>query len=280
MTVLLASPYSLTAGTEIVAQAEAHNVYGYGPVSASSSGGILASTTPDQMAVPTMNNSTTTSSSLVVDWTALATNEAGYSDATSYNLYWDAGSSGASFVSLVGESSDSTATSYTVSTGITEGNDYQFKVRAKNVHGYGDFSSVVTLVPSSVPDAPSTPTTSYDSNGDVKVTWVAPGSNGEDISAYYIVFADESETDYRTHADCDAWADSTFVTTLTCTVPMNELTAAPYSIPREDLISVKVQAFNSRGWGPRSVVNTSGATAKTKPTQMATPSRGADTTTA
>jgi hypothetical protein len=60
---------------------------------------------------------------------------------------------------------------------------------------------------------------------------------------------------------------------------MNTLTAAPYSIPRGDLISVKVQAFNSRGWGALSAVNTVGATAKTIPAQMAAPTRGTDTTT-
>lgn len=280
MTVLLASPYSLAPGIEIVAQVEAHNAFGYSDESSPSTGGILASTTPDQMAIPVMNNSTTTATSLVVDWSSLATSAAGYSDATSYNLYWDAGTDGASFVSLVGESSDSLTTSFTVSSGITEGEDYQFKVRAKNVHGWGDFSSVATLVPSSVPDAPSTVTTTYDSNGDVKVTWIAPDNNGDTITAYYIVFADESETTYTPHADCDAWADSSFVSALTCTVPMTELTVAPYSIPREDLISVKVQAFNSRGWGARSAVNTSGATAKTVPSQMSAPTRGADTTTA
>lgn len=279
MTVLLASPYSLAAGTEIVAQVEAHNAYGYSSASPSSSSGILVSTTPNAMSTPTMNNSTTTATSLVVDWTSLAVSAAGYSAATSYNLYWDAGTSGASFVSLVGESSDSLATSLTVTTGVSEGGSYQFKVRAKNIHGYGSFSSVATLVASSKPDAPSTVTTAYDSNGDVVVTWVAPDDNGSDITAYYVVFADEAETTYTPHTSCDAWADSTFVTTLTCTVSMNSLTAAPYSIPREDLISVKVQAYNSRGWGARSTVNTSGATAKTIPAQMTAPTRGTDTTT-
>lgn len=62
MTTLIASPYSLAVGTEIVAQVEAHNAFGYGPESAASSGGIVVSTTPDQMDPPTMNNSTSTSS--------------------------------------------------------------------------------------------------------------------------------------------------------------------------------------------------------------------------
>jgi large repetitive protein len=128
----------------------------------------------------------------VVDWTSLAVSAAGYSVATSYNLYWDAGSSGASFVSLVGETSDSLATTFTVTTGVTEGGSYQFKVRAKNIHGFGSFSSVATIVASSVPDTPSTVTTAYDSNGDVVVTWTAPDNNGAAITAYYVVFADEA----------------------------------------------------------------------------------------
>ncbi len=70
---------------------------------------------------------------------------AGNSDILSYSLYWDNGS-GTSNIELT----DSLVTSYTVS-GLTGGATYLFKVRARNVYGYGTFSSELTFVPSDVP---------------------------------------------------------------------------------------------------------------------------------
>lgn len=266
MTVLLASPYSLPAGNTIIAQVEAHNAYGYSTTGAANSVGITASTTPDAMNLPTMNNSTTTTSSIVLDWIAQTTAEGGYATVTSYNLYWDSGTSGATWTSLVGEAIVSTATTYTVSTGITSGSDYQFKLKSKNVHGWGDYSSVTTVTASSVPGTPSAaPATSLDSNGDVVVTFTAPDANGEDITSYWIVFDDASEDGYAMDDECDGWENGTILSGLTCTVAMNTLTAAPHSIPLSDLVHVKYQAYNSRGWGPLSNANTSGSTAKTIP---------------
>jgi len=226
-----------------------------------------------------MNNSTSTTSSLVIEWTALLTSEAGYADASSYNLYWDAGTAGASYVSLVGETSASLLTTYTVSTLVTEGNDYLFKVRAKNVHGWGDFSTVATVTASSVPGTPSAASTAFDSNGDIVVTFSAPTFNGQDISAYLIWFADEAETTYLNAVGCDGWSDTTILSGLTCTVAMSTLTGATHLIAQGDIVKVQVQAYNVRGWGALSTANISGATAKTVPTQMVLPTRGSGTST-
>lgn len=56
------------------------------------------------MVAPT-RDTTTTSKKIVVDWVALTSINNGGSDVTSYNLYWDAGSSGVSWFSLIGETS-------------------------------------------------------------------------------------------------------------------------------------------------------------------------------
>jgi len=189
MTVLTASPYSLPPGTLVVARVEAFNVLGYSAIGAENSSGISVSTSPDQMAPALMNNITSSFNSLVMEWSALGTSAAGYADATSYNLYWDSGSTGSSFTSLLGEVTNSLLTAFTVSTGVSVGADYQFKVRAKNVHGFGDFSTIETVTASSVPGTPVAPTTSYDANGDIKVTFSAPSSNGETITAYLVWFA-------------------------------------------------------------------------------------------
>jgi len=88
------------------------------------------------MAIPTMD-ATTTNTQIVVDWSALTTAESGYSDAISYNLYWDSGSDGLSYTSLVGELSLSTSVTYTISTGITEGEDNFVLTEAEIDVGYG-----------------------------------------------------------------------------------------------------------------------------------------------
>lgn len=57
------------------------------------------------------------SSQVSVQWSALIAPNNGGSSITSYNLYWDQGTS--TWASLVGESSGYTGTTYSVGVGIT-----------------------------------------------------------------------------------------------------------------------------------------------------------------
>jgi len=66
-------------------------------------------------------------------------------------LQWDEGSLGVSWADLAGFSTASTASTFTVTTGITSGSDYQFRVRAKNIHGWGEFSSILTIQAAGTP---------------------------------------------------------------------------------------------------------------------------------
>jgi len=72
-----------------------------------------------------------TDTTITVQWTALTGTQTGNSPILSYNLYWD-NSSG----TAVYELTDSFVTTFTV-TGLTGGQNYIFKVRARNVYGYG-----------------------------------------------------------------------------------------------------------------------------------------------
>jgi Fibronectin type III domain len=81
------------------------------------------------MATPTKDSSSS-STQLVVDWTALTSPDNGDSTITSYNLKWDAGTSGVTWTTLIGYSPSSTALTYSVTSGLTVGSSYQFKVRA------------------------------------------------------------------------------------------------------------------------------------------------------
>ena len=83
------------------------------------------------------------------------------------------------------EVTDTLVTSFTI-TGLTQGSNYKFTVRARNIYGYGAFSPEVTIVPSSVPDTMSAPTTAVDlTYTNIDITWSPPTTNGGDtITAY------------------------------------------------------------------------------------------------
>ena len=76
------------------------------------------------MALPTRDISTT-NRQVVVDWALLSGNQAGMSPITSYNLWWDEGSNGEFWYSLIGINEPIIAqTSFTVTNGILQGQDY------------------------------------------------------------------------------------------------------------------------------------------------------------
>jgi hypothetical protein len=83
----------------------------------------------------------------VLGWNLLTTAlETGGSSILSYHIQWDYG--GSTYVDLVGYSSTHTTNSYTVTTGIIGGSTYKFKIRALNFWGWGDYSSIVSIVAS------------------------------------------------------------------------------------------------------------------------------------
>lgn len=75
--------------------------------------------------------------------------------------------------------------------------------------------------------------------------------------------------------DCDG-TSSTIISSLSCSVDMNDLTSAPWSYTVDTLIVVRISAYNTYGWGLTSTPNTSGATARTVPSQMSAPTKGSD----
>jgi hypothetical protein len=66
--------------------------------------------------------------------------------------------------------------------------------------------------------------------------------------------------------NCDG-KNADVVSSLQCTVPMSALRTLT-SLPRDSLIRVKVRAFNIKGTGSFSEVNTEGATIETEPTNL------------
>lgn len=68
---------------------------------------------------------------------------------------------------------------------LTGGVTYKFRVRARNIHGWGLWSDVVTEIASGLPETP-VPVTVHIINLDVKIAWTAPNANFATITAYEI----------------------------------------------------------------------------------------------
>lgn len=151
------------------------------------------------MAQPTY--SSLSESSVVVDWTALSTNaEIGGKAITGYNLYWDNGT-GSSTISLI----ESLATSRTVS-GLNGGTTYKFKVRAKNINGYGSFSSELSVVASQSPGTMSAVVVTRETTN-IKITWSAPDDGSSAITGYTILLYQPDSNSYLEDTSlCDATA--------------------------------------------------------------------------
>lgn len=77
---------------------------------------------------------------------------------------------------------DSLITTYTI-TGLTAGNTYKFKIRAKNIYGSGSFSSDFSFKVASVPAAMSEVTVT-EVTTNLEITWVAPNNRGDTIDSY------------------------------------------------------------------------------------------------
>jgi hypothetical protein len=276
MSVLLGADYSLVRGDLVRAQVRAHNLYGYGSLSDVNTAGVLVQTAPAQVTGVTVG-SATSETQVELSWSALTTAaETGGAAILSYNVEWDAGAADGNWVSLIGYGADSSATTYTVTSGISPGIDFLFRVRAKNMWGWGVYSAITTATPSALPDQMATVTTAVEATaGAVVLAWVAPNDNSSPITAYKIEFQSKDGTTWNEAlATCDG-SGASVIAALNCTIPMATFTASPFSLVLGDLIVVRASAYNANGWGPTSAVNTGGAYVRTIPTTMNAPTRDA-----
>jgi hypothetical protein len=163
------------------------------------------------MSAPTLGTATS-ESQIEIDWASLTAPSNGGSTIQSYNLQWDSGTSGVTWTDVVGLSPAYASTSIILSTGITAGTTYQFKVRAQNIIGWGAFSSAYSIKAAAAPSQMLTVTTSIDSStGGVMITWVAPHDGSSTIDAYLIEIANSASTTWTADTtDCNG-ASSTIM---------------------------------------------------------------------
>lgn len=118
---------------------------------------------------------------------------------------------------------------------INPGTVYQFKIEARNVVGYGPFSDEVSIIASTKPNKPSTPSTSPAlAEIDVLINWDPLADFvteiGSPITSYRIMIQHADGVSFSEElTNCDG-SDPTIVENTECTVPISVLLLAPYNM--------------------------------------------------
>jgi len=109
----------------------------------------------------------------------------------SYHLQYDAETNGAFWIDIIGNNAFYTSTSFILTYGLSPGRIYNFRVRALNLWGWGQFSEFSWIKSSTAPLAIPSISTSIDpSTGGVQVEWAAPYMNSETVIKYLIEVQD------------------------------------------------------------------------------------------
>jgi hypothetical protein len=231
-------PYSLPWGSSVYAYVVAQNGYGVSSSSTVKNGAIIL-TNPDAPVTFVENLATKSATSIGVTWAEGASN--GGTVIIDYRLSYDQGTGSGSFSVLI---ESLTSKSY-VATGLTPGLTYTFKVQARNSFGFSTYSSSLATLCAFVPKKTVAPVSTISTNT-VVLTWTAPYNNGSPITSYTIGIAD-SNGDYITSiTGCDG-TSSTVISSTSCIVDLDVLTATPFSLVLGDSITVTVMAHNLYG---------------------------------
>ena len=178
---------SVTAGTSYVFWVSAVNFVGEGTASTQTT--VLAASVPLAPAMPTV---TATYSSVSLTWVAP---DSRGSTVTEYDIYWDSdGNSVDNFASLATTSN----LFHTITTGITQGITYKFKIVAKNAVGSSDESPIGLALAASTPEQPATLTKLSGDTTSITVQWVSPDARGSPITNYDVYWDEGVGGDPRT----------------------------------------------------------------------------------
>ena len=278
MATLRAAPFALVLNDPVIAKVRAHNLLGwslaYSPPTVT---GATIKTEPGAPPAAPTEGPATDDTQIQVEWAAVTGDAAGQDPVTLYEVYWDAGSSGSSWPLLVLQSSGHFTFTFTQASGVSPGAAYQFRYRASNQHGTGDWSPTATLYASAPPLALAAATTSNEGT-DVRVTWPAtPSDRGSAVTAYSVTFKRADGTYSPIVPGCDGTL-SAVASSRSCAVPMATLTAAPFSLAIGSTVVARVSASNAKGASPLSPANTAGAVAQAAPTAGPAAARGGATT--
>lgn len=125
------------------------NARGGGEYSDLNTAGATVQTEPVKMAAPQRNlDPQQTLYALVINWVALNSPENGNSEITTYHLQWFHEEQ---WKDLYGVGPDATDTEFVVTSEITRGEIYGFRVRAANIHGVGEWSDTTQIKSAGIP---------------------------------------------------------------------------------------------------------------------------------
>jgi len=104
---------------------------------------------------------------------------------------------------------------------VTEGTSYQFKVRAANKWGFGNFSNVVSILAAGVPEQVTSVSTAIDpTTGGVKISWTEPDDNYDSITSYTVEVKDSGGVWQDDLTNCDG-SQPLILAQLYCIIPMS-----------------------------------------------------------
>jgi hypothetical protein len=263
MEVLRAAPFSLQRGDLVQVRARAYNRDGWSVASATNTEGATVRTPPTFMH-PAVRDPASSDSQIVLTWATLtAEADTGGAAILSYGLEWDAGSGGASWTGLAGYTVRSLTPTFTVSSGLTPGARYEFRVSAENLYGWGPPSTLTVAYAAGLPQQPFQVVTTI-SGTDTAISFTAPENGAAPIEAYRVWLRHADGSFAQDLTNCDG-SDAAIVAALSCAVPLTTLRGT-YGLAYGELVQARVQAKNANGWGSLSQVNLVGARIQTPPT--------------
>ena len=116
----------------------------------------------------------TNTNQIVVDWNAISAPQNGDSSIISYSLEFDAGTQGGVWTAVIGYISPFTGLTTVVTENIKRGMNYQFRLRAQNMWGWGAYSTVTTIKAATRPLMISSISASIESlTGNLLIQWQA-----------------------------------------------------------------------------------------------------------
>ena len=110
----------------------------------------------------------------------------------------------------------------TLSNQIIPGTSYKFRIRAANIHGFGEFSGTITIKAAGLADQVQTVVTSINPvTGGVTIAWIAPHDGSQDISSYLVEIQNAAANNFFEDETTCGGVDPSLTQ---CTIPMNTLT--------------------------------------------------------
>jgi hypothetical protein len=197
-TTLRAEPFKLVQDQLVTAKLAAKNIIGTGAFSPVNTEGVTVQVDPLAPLVAPISVNYTESYAQVV-LTQITGSLTGSAQVLFYELSWDMGTNGYLW-------SPYTVTSglQVLVTALSSGQQYRFRYRAQNIHGWGPYSPVLTITAMIKPSKVQPVIVTYEQEN-VKISWIMPynGGLGIPITSYDILIKKKDGSLIRYLPNCD-----------------------------------------------------------------------------